>query len=131
MPEEPFEVWRTEDEGATFVFSHSDNRLTTGALILKPGAKLPKHSRPLGYENLTQLSGKSEMTIYDMSDIEKVEKTVELQTGDVLKMQKGQWHVHANTYDEISITLFKLVGDITDIMKTLRESNVNVKLIEK
>jgi quercetin dioxygenase-like cupin family protein len=130
MPDDPFETWRTDD-GATFVFSYSDDKLTTGALILQPGAKLPKHNRPVGYENLTQLSGRSEMTVYDMTDEEKIEKVVELQNGEVLRMQRGQWHIHANPYDEISITFFKLVGDITEIMKILRENNIKVKLVEK
>jgi quercetin dioxygenase-like cupin family protein len=128
MNEEPFKVWQSPDGKARFVFSHSSKDFTTGVLILQPGAQLPKHNRPLGFENLTQLSGKCEMTVFDVSDNEKIGKTVDLEVGDILKMQKGQWHIHANPHNDISITFFKLVGDITEIMKMIRNTNVEIKL---
>lgn len=131
MDEEPFEVWQSPDGGARFVFSHSSKGFTTGVLILKPDAKLPKHNRPLGFENLTQLSGKCEMTVFKEKDAEKIEKVTELNPGEVLKMGKGQWHIHANPYRETSITFFKLVGDIIEIMKVLRATNQRVELTPK
>lgn len=128
-PTKPFEAWETQDGLARFTFSHSDSEFTTGVLTLQPGVSLPKHNRPHGYESLTQLAGTSTLTVYATEgDIDRI---VELEAGDVLRMDKGQWHIHGNESDEVSITFFKLVGDITDIMDVLRQGNVEIELKEK
>lgn len=118
------EIYESRDEKARFYFSHSDENFTTGVLVLHPGAALPKHNRPLAEENLTQITGKCLMTLFDEKDI----PTEYLLTpGEGVKMEKGQWHIHANPYDDVSVTLFKAEGDITEIMKILRETNTKIE----
>ena len=107
-----FEIYETPDGLARFSFSHSDQNFTTGVLTLSPGARLPVHNRPGGFEN-------------EQNDSEPV-RTLELNVNDTLVMNRGRWHIHTNPSDEISITLFKLVGDITEIMSKLRASNKQV-----
>lgn len=114
-----FEVWRDPSTGVVFYFSHSDEAFTTGVMLLPAHSKLPKHNRPLACENLVQVSGKCLMTVFDENDhgTEHV-----LEVGDALRMKKGQYHIHANPYDEPSHTLFKAEGDITAIVKSVRET---------
>ena len=128
MDDSQFEVYETPDKLARFVFSYSDSQLTTGLLIMQPGAALAKHNRPLGFENLLQISGKCKTTVYNVQNERKMEKEVEMSPNDLVQMAKGQWHIHANPFDKESVTFFKLVGDITEIMQTLRESNSKIDL---
>lgn len=114
----PFEVWRDPATKVEFYFSHSDENFTTGVMYIPPGAALPKHNRPKAFENLIQLAGKCRMTVFSGdTSIEKV-----LAPGDTLRMEKGQFHIHANPFNEKSYTLFKAEGDITEVMKVLRDN---------
>ena len=122
-----FEIYETPNGLAKFSFSHSDQNFTTGVLTLSPGARLPVHNRPGGFENLTQIYGKCEILLFDEQNDSEPVRTLELNVNDTLVMNRGRWHIHANPSDEISITLFKLVGDITDIMNTLRKTSVEVE----
>lgn len=115
----PFEIWKDPDTGVVFYFSHSDEKLTTGVMMIPPGAALPKHNRPHAYENLVQVGGKCQMTVFDKNG--NSTKHI-LNVNNSLRMQKGQFHIHANPYDEPSYTLFKAEGDITEIMKVLRSA---------
>ncbi|MDQ5886700.1 MAG: hypothetical protein QG593_551 [Patescibacteria group bacterium] len=114
-----FETWRDPATKVEFCFSHSDESLTTGVMYLPPHSELPKHNRPKAFENLVQITGKCKMEVFD-EDGESFEKV--LNPGDMLRMEKGQYHIHSNPYDEKSYTLFKAEGDITEIMKVLREN---------
>lgn len=113
----PFEIWKDPNTGVVFYFSHSDETLTTGVMMIPAGQELPKHNRPLAYENLVQVAGKCKMTVFE-SDDNSTEKVLDV--GDSLRMEKGQYHIHANPFDEPSYTLFKAEGDITEVMKVLR-----------
>jgi quercetin dioxygenase-like cupin family protein len=86
---------------------------------LPPHSELPKHNRPKAFENLVQITGKCKMEVFDEEggSFEKV-----LNPGDMLRMEKGQFHIHSNPFDKKSYTLFKAEGDITEIMKVLREN---------
>jgi len=117
------EIYESSDGKARFYFSHSDNERTTGVLVLQPQSALPKHNRPFSVENLTQISGTCLMTLFDEHD--KPTK-IELAEGEGIKMYKGQWHIHANPYDEVSVTLFKAEGDITQIIEVLRNTNKKI-----
>lgn len=118
--ENPIEIYELENGNAKFYFSHSDNEFTTGVLVLRPGVTLSKHNRPLAVENLTQISGKCLMTLFNENN---ESKEIELTIGEGLRMPKGQWHIHANPYEEVSVTLFKAEGDISEIMNNIRHSN--------
>lgn len=114
-----FEVWRDSSTSVVFYFSHSDETFTTGVMLIPPDSALPKHNRPLAYENLIQLSGKCKITVFDTQDhgTDHI-----LSVDDSFRMEKGQYHIHANPFDEPSLTFFKAEGDITEIVKVLRES---------
>ncbi len=114
----PFEIWRDPKTRVIFYFSHSDENLTTGVMEIPPETELPKHNRPMAYENLVQISGKCNMKVFAE---EKVSEKV-LKVGDKLRMEKGQFHIHSNPFKETSYTLFKAEGDITEIMAILREN---------
>lgn len=114
----PFEMLEGEEGKVQFCFSHSDKQFTTGVMVLRPNAELPKHNRPLAIENLLQVSGVCQVTLY--SEKGEIEASYELRPGTSLRMKKGQWHVHANPFEEESVTLFKAEGDITQVVQTLR-----------
>ncbi len=118
MNENAIEIYQSPDGKATFYFSHSDSNFTTGVMVIEPNSSLPKHKRPLAFENLTQVSGKCLMTLFNEKD-EAIE--IELNVGEGIKMHKAQWHIHANPYNELSLTLFKAEGDISEVMKALKE----------
>lgn len=60
------------------------------------------------------------MTIFDLECDGSFDKV--LSPGDELRMERGQFHIHANPFDEKSYTFFKAEGDITEVMKVLREN---------
>ena len=115
----PFEIWRDPATKVTFYFSHSDETLTTGVMVIPAGAELPKHNRPKAFENLVQVSGKCLMKVFD--DDDKATDHI-LDVGDTLRMEKGQFHIHSNPYVEPSYTLFKAEGDITEVVKVVRDT---------
>ncbi len=115
-----FEVWDSPDGQVRFCFSHTGSDFTTGVMILQPGAELPKHNRPLACESLLQLEGSCNMTL--LSESGEQQSVHELGPGNVLAMEKGQWHIHANPGGEPSFTLFKAEGDISAIVANLRKT---------
>lgn len=120
-----FEVWDDPANQVRFCFSHTGSDFTTGVMVLQPGAELPKHNRPLAFENLLQLHGNCKMILLDEAG---AEQTIhELKPGDILNMDKGQWHIHSNPGGELSYTLFKADGDITEILANLRSTFKQVK----
>ena len=123
MNENAITIYETPDKKARFYFSHSDSNLTTGVLVMEPGAALPKHNRPHAIEDVTQVVGKCLMTLFDEnSGLKEIELTV----GEGVRMPKAEWHIHANPYDEISGTLFIAQGNILDIMDHLKKTNTKV-----
>ncbi len=124
MDKSPFEIYETPDGSARFYFSHSDEKFTTGILVLQPGAALPKHNRPHAIENDVQIGGKCLMTIFGENENNQ---EVELSAAEGVGIPKGQWHIHGNPYNEVSVTLFKLEGDILEVMRILREMNKKVE----
>jgi len=115
----PFEVWKDPNTEAIFYFSHSDEVMTTGILFIPPNTELPKHNRPLAYENLVQVSGSCTMTVFE-DENDEVGLNHVLNVGNELRMDKGKHHIHANPNNEPSYTLYKAEGDITAVMEVLR-----------
>ena len=115
-----FEVWDSPDGQVRFCFSDSSSDFTTGVMILRPHTQLAKHNRPLAFENLLQIEGSCTMTL--LSESSEEQTVHELKPGDMLRMEKGQWHIHANPNDTRSFTLFKAEGDITSIVENLRQT---------
>lgn len=125
---EAFEVWEDPSGHARFYFSHSDKEFTTGTLVLKPDTELTRHNRPLAFENLVQVSGTCQLTL--TSEAGEVEASYDLRPGMAIRMKKGQWHIHANPFEEESVTLFKAEGDITEIVETMRHKYIHVDPID-
>lgn len=119
MNTEPYEIWEDPNTKVKFYFSHISSEVTTGIMVIPPGKELPKHNRPLAVENAVQVAGMCVIKTFD--DEEQATEHV-LEVGSVLTMAKGQYHIHANPYEETSYTLFKAVGDITAIVETMRQS---------
>lgn len=119
-----FEMWEDPGSQARFCFSHVGTDFTTGVLMLKADAELPKHNRPQAEENLLQVSGRCQVTL--LSEDGEVEATHDLTPGTTLHMRKGQWHIHENPFAEPSLTLFKADGDITETVQTMRHKYTRV-----
>lgn len=93
--------------------------------MIPPHTELPKHNRPLAVENLVQVSGTCLMRLFDEDDAPTEHV---LRIGDNLSIPKGQFHIHANPYNEPSVTLFKGVGDITAVVDILRQNATRIEL---
>jgi hypothetical protein len=61
---------------------------------------------------------------------EQDEATVHyLEVGSTLSMPRGQYHIHANPYDQASYTLFKADGDITAIVDNVRQNFTKIETV--
>lgn len=120
MESKVFEVWESPDGQFRFCFSHNDTKFTTGVLIMQPGTELPKHNRPKISENLLQVSGRCKMIVF--SDEGEVQEERILEAPQGITFNKAEWHIHANPFDEVSVTLFKGEGDMTAIIQKVRET---------
>ena len=70
-------------------------------------------------ESLFQLKGKCLMKLFGKDGSVK---EVVLNEGDSLDIPPGNQHIHANPYDEVSLTLWKASGDIIEILDKIRQS---------
>jgi quercetin dioxygenase-like cupin family protein len=120
MSKDAFEIWEDPKGVARFHFAHTGKDFTTGVLTLKPDAELPRHNRPNAEENLLQISGVCQITLY--SEDGDLQASYKLYPGMHLKMKKGQWHVHANPFEEESVTQFKAEGDIREVVAKMRDT---------
>ena len=121
-----FEIWDDPSGIVRFCFSHTDEHQTSGVMILAPHTELPQHNRPLAFENLLQVSGTCSMRLVEESG--HLQTEYELKPGAGLRMEKGQWHIHANASDEPSVTMFKAEGNIEEVMAKLRQTFVAVNV---
>ena len=116
-------IYENNEKTARFYISYVSEECSTGILFLAPGASLSKHNRPHAIENLTQISGTCLMTLFDKQDDKK---EIVLGVGEGIRMDKGEYHIHANPYKEESITLWKAEGDIRDIIENIKKTNKQV-----
>lgn len=107
-----------ESDGATVYILHTSRKLSTGFLKLKPKVEFQKHVRPV-IEQLTQVQGKCVINL--MKD-DKVIKEISMKEGTTIKIPANQYHTHSNPFDEVSITIWRFEGDITKIIKGIREN---------
>lgn len=117
------EIYENNDGNVRIYIAYSSNKFSTGLLILKPGAFLPKHNRPKAIENLTQIYGSCLMKIFDKVDHSK---NYRLNPGEGVRMYKGQYHIHSNPYSEDSITLWTAEGDIIEILNEIRRTHKKI-----
>jgi quercetin dioxygenase-like cupin family protein len=100
------------------LIAFSDKNLSIGTLELNPNQESAKHERPV-LESLFQLKGRCLMRLFG----EDGDKEVVLNEGDSLDIPPGNQHIHANPYDEVSLTLWKASGDIIKILDKIRENS--------
>ena len=99
------------------IVSYSDSKLSTGVLHLRPGQGLDKHNRPVA-EQLVQITGICNMKLFDGDSLLR---EVILRQGDSLVIPAHQYHIHSNSTNEASVTLWKFEGDITAVIQKIRE----------
>ncbi|MBN2100654.1 cupin domain-containing protein [Candidatus Dojkabacteria bacterium] len=96
---------------------HSDQESSIGLLYLAPGESLDKHNRTVE-EELFQIQGQSVYTVFDGDNTKKII----LNKGESLILPSGQFHVHGNESREESITFWRFVGDVTDVIQAIRDN---------
>lgn len=106
----------TLPQGAIYL-GPSDEKKSVGYLELNPHTSLSLHNRP-ATENLTQVKGRSNMVTYSQEN----GKTLLLNEGEKLTIDPHVWHIHANPYNEISLTYWDFDGDIKKIINNIRQS---------
>lgn len=79
------EIYESKDGAARFYIAYVSKDCSTGIMILKPKAALPKHNRPNAIENLTQISGKCLMKLFDKNDNQT---DIELTVGEGVRMPR-------------------------------------------
>lgn len=112
-----FEKYNLEQGNIMIAFS--DENLSVGTLEINAGKELAKHNRPV-LESLFQLDGKCVIKLFEEDG---GAKDVILNKGESLDISTQKFHIHANPFDDVSITPWKANGDITEIINKIRESN--------
>jgi quercetin dioxygenase-like cupin family protein len=107
-----FENYKLEQGSIMIAFS--DEKLSVGTLELNSGAQLSRHDRPC-LESLFQLKGKCVIKFDD--------REVELNEGEQIDISVGTFHIHSNPFSEKSLTFWKASGDITEIIRKIREGS--------
>lgn len=104
-------------QGKMMIISCDEN-LSVGLLELNPNQELSKHNRPVN-EELIQVSGTSIIKLFDK---DKIVKEINLNEGKKLKILANQFHIHSNSTDDKSITLWKFEGNIIKIIEQIRSN---------
>ncbi len=112
-----FEKYNLEQGNIMIAFS--DKNLSVGTLEINSNKELAKHNRPV-LESLFQLEGKCVIKLFE--DNEEIKEVV-LSKGESIDISPCKFHIHANPFDDVSITFWKANGDITEIIDKIRESN--------
>lgn len=100
------------------IIQYSTPELSIGLVKLNPGESLARHSRPVN-EELVQIYGQSQYTLYENDS----EKSVNLDENERIIIPAYQEHIHSNVTNEVSITLWRFKGDITEIIENIRASS--------
>lgn len=101
-----------------FYLGESDKEKSVGYLELKPHSSLNLHNRWGSIENLIQVKGSCVMIIFNQP------KGInhQLDKGDKLTIKpEGVWHIHANPFDQPSLTYWHFEGDIRKIIEAIKQ----------
>lgn len=101
------------------VFTYTSKNLNTGSLYLNPHQELAKHNRPVT-EQLVQFVGTCVMKLFDGDTLVK---EVTLHENETLTIPANQFHMHTNPTDDISVTMWKFEGDISEVLQMIRNDN--------
>ena len=104
-------------QGKITIISYDKNS-STGLLELNPNQALEKHNRPVD-EELVQIQGSCIMKLFSDG---KLVKEVILNEGEKLIIPANQYHIHSNSSNGKSITLWKFEGNIVDVIENIRNS---------
>ena len=113
------EAYEDQKTGVRFYITHSDKEFTTGVTVMPPHTELSAHRRSGAVENLGQVAGRCIVKL--VGDDGGIEEHG-LVPGGSLSIPEGQLHIHANPNGELSVTLFKAVGDTTAAVEGLRQN---------
>ena len=98
----------------------SNENFSVGYLELNPFSSLTIHNRDTAIENLTQVKGKCVMIIFD----KPTGTNHLLHAGESLRLlPQAVWHIHANPFDEPSLTYWHFEGDIREVIEEIRKSS--------
>jgi hypothetical protein len=113
-----FEIYQLPQ--GKIVFSGTTKDLSTGALYLNPHQELPKHNRPVT-EQLVQIVGTSIIKLFEHGD--NLVDEITLNENDTLTIPSKQFHIHANPTNEISVTMWRFEGNISEVIQKIRDGN--------
>jgi len=109
---------KVEIEQGAFYLGESTKEKSVGYLELKPNTSLNLHNRWNGIENLIQVQGSCIMIVFDTFK----GTNLKLNKGEKLKIEpEGVWHIHANPFNQISLTYWHFEGDIRSIIDGIRK----------
>ena len=106
-------------EQGNIMIAFSDKNLSVGTLEINSQQELAKHNRPV-LESLFQLKGKCTIKLFEEGG---TVKDIVLSEGESIDIPPFKFHIHANPFDESSLTFWKASGDITEIINTIRENS--------
>ncbi|SRR6266480_646982 len=115
-----YEIYKLPQGKITISISNKD--VSIGTLYLNPRQEYVKHNRPVT-EQLVQLVGSCVMKLFEG---DTVVQEVTLHENKTLTIPANQFHMHTNPTDNISITMWKFEGDITEVIQKIRESNEKI-----
>lgn len=98
--------------------SFCNKNLSVGLLELKPKQELAKHNRPVN-EELVQIVGSSTIKLFDG---DKIIKEVVIKENEKFVIPANQYHIHANSSNKKSITLWQFEGNIVEIIEKIRKN---------
>lgn len=106
-----------------FYFGESNEKFSEGYLELNPQSSLEIHNRIGGIENLTQVKGSCVMVVFGTEDTKNQKGTNHLlRPKDTLRIEpEGVWHIHANPFNEVSLTHWYFEGDIRSIIEDIKK----------
>ncbi len=111
------EIYKIKEGEITIV--HDEPKLSIGLLELNPNQSLDKHHRPIA-EDLLQIQGESIIKIFNG---DKLESKRILKKGEHIKIPANMNHIHSNETGNSSLTLWKFNGDISEILKAIRNTS--------
>ena len=110
---------KIEIEQGAFYLGESNKERSVGYLELKPCSSLPLHDRKGGIEHLTQVKGSCLMVVFDSP----TGTNHKIDEGEQLSLEpEGVRHIHANPFDETSLTYWRFEGDIRHGIEGIRRS---------
>lgn len=112
-----FEIYKLTQ--GKIAFSYTTKNLNIGALCLNPHQELPKHNRPVT-EELLQVAGTSLMKLFNGDTLIR---EITLHENDTLTIPANQFHIHTNPTNEISVTMWRFEGDITQVLEGIRKNH--------